>query len=437
MIEPLLFQHSSTNFPLYGAHATTGCNECHGDLDFSKTDSNCFSCHEAEFQNATDPDHSDFQGISITCEDCHSEIAWEPANFDHDSTSFQLRGSHRTTTCAACHEDGYVGTPSDCFSCHLADFDGATDPDHQAFPITCEDCHAENTWNSAVFDHNATAFPLRGAHQAADCASCHRDGFAGTPTDCFSCHQADFDGATDPDHLGFPTTCEDCHSESAWEPANFDHNLTAFPLNGAHRSLDCLACHGDGYQGTPTNCFSCHQADYEGATDPDHRGFPTTCEDCHSESAWEPASFDHNLTAFPLDGAHRSLDCLACHEDGYQGTPTDCFSCHQNDYQRTDDPDHIAAGFPTTCEDCHNTSDWDDTDWDHDDFFPIYSGNHRRGRAWTTCEQCHVSPGNYRHFECIECHEHNRSRMDNEHRGIGGYRYESQACFSCHPDGDD
>lgn len=30
-----------------------------------------------------------------------------------------------------------------------------------------------------------------------------------------------------------------------------------------------------------------------------------------------------------------------------------------------------------------------------------------------------------------------RHSTDKEHRGIGGYRYESQACYTCHPDGDD
>ena len=63
------------------------------------------------------------------------------------------------------------------------------------------------------------------------------NGYAGTPTDCFSCHQTDFSGATNPSHSGFPHSCQDCHNVSAWQPANFDHNTTGFPLNGAHRAV--------------------------------------------------------------------------------------------------------------------------------------------------------------------------------------------------------
>ncbi len=200
-------------------------------------------------------------------------------------------------------------------------------------------------------------------------------------------------------------------------------------------AVACTDCHADGYAGTPTDCFSCHEADYSGANDPDHTGFPITCEDCHSETAWEPSSFNHNQTAFPLDGAHLSLDCLACHADGYAGTPIDCFSCHQDDYNSANDPDHVAAGFPTTCENCHNTTDWDDANWDHDDLFPIYSGSHRN--EWNVCEDCHVSPSNFSHFECVFCHEHRRSEADDEHEDVSGYVYESQACFNCHPDGEE
>ena len=429
---PASFDHNQTAFPLLGAHRNVDCEDCHAD-GYTGTPVDCFSCHETDFNGASDPSHD---GFPTTCEDCHRETSWEPASFDHNQTAFPLRGAHRNTDCADCHADGYAGTPVDCFSCHESDYDGASDPSHDGFPTTCEDCHGESAWEPASFDHNQTAFPLRGAHRNTDCADCHADGYAGTPTDCFSCHESDYDGATDPSHDGFPTTCEDCHGESAWEPASFDHNQTAFPLRGAHRNTDCADCHADGYAGTPTACFSCHEVDYDGAADPNHDGFPTTCEDCHSETAWEPADFDHNRTAFPLRGEHRNVDCVECHADGYSGTPIDCFSCHQEDYDRANNPDHVSAGFPTTCEQCHNENDWNDTDWDHDGlYFPIYSGSHRG--EWNVCEDCHVSPGNFRVFECIFCHEHNQPDMDDEHDDVSGYSYDSRSCFRCHPDGEE
>ncbi len=36
-------------------------------------------------------------------------------------------------------------------------------------------------------------------------------------------------------------------------------------------------------------------------------------------------------------------------------------------------------------------------------------------------------------FTCTNCH--GRAETDDEHRGVGGYRYESVACYSCHPNG--
>ncbi len=69
-----------------------------------------------------------------------------------------------------------------------------------------------------------------------------------------------------------------------WSPANFNHNLTSFPLTGKHITVDCQVCHSAGYTGTPTDCYSCHQQDYESAQDPNHvfGGYSTNCTDCHT-----------------------------------------------------------------------------------------------------------------------------------------------------------
>ncbi|MBZ0111750.1 MAG: hypothetical protein K8J08_04750, partial [Thermoanaerobaculia bacterium] len=258
-------------------------------------------------------------------------------------------------------------------------------------------------------------------------------GYAGTPTDCFSCHESDYASATEPDHSGFPTTCENCHGQNGWQPASFDHNLTGFILQGAHLAVACEACHASGYAGTPTDCFSCHESNYNAAQEPSHDGLPINCETCHSQGAWEPSTFNHIQTGFALDGAHRTLDCVTCHSDGYVGTPSDCFSCHQQDYNSTNDPNHASAGFPITCESCHNTVDWNDADFDHS--FPIDSGAHRE--AWNDCSDCHEAPGNFQIFSCINCHEHNRPDTDDDHDDVPGYVYQSASCYSCHPDGEE
>ena len=267
--------------------------------------------------------------------------------------------------------------------------------------------------------------------------------YQGLGTECATCHQADYDGTTEPVHsaAGFPVTCQYCHNTTTWDGATFDHSTqTQFPLTGAHLAVQCLSCHGGGvYQGLGTECATCHQTDYNGTTEPVHSaaGFPVTCQNCHNTSAWDGATFDHSTqTQFPLTGAHVAQQCQSCHGGGvYQGLGTECATCHQSDYDGTTEPVHSAAGFPVTCQNCHNTTTWDGATFDHDaSFFPIYSGSHS-GR-WSDCTDCHTNNTNYTDFTCLSCHPHDdKSKTDGDHRGRSGYQYDSQACYSCHPRG--
>jgi len=425
--------HDGTLFPLTGAHRSTDCAACHVEdppFEFQLTPLDCFSCHVDDYQNA-ELDHPGL-GFPTTCEDCHTTQAFQPANFfggafDHD-IFFPLRGSHATLDCSVCHEGGFQGTPSDCFACHRDDYQSTTDPNHSAlgFPTSCENCHGTTTWEGATSVEHDTFFPLNGVHAVLDCQACHADGFEGTPTDCFACHAADYNATRDPNHAaqGFATSCEDCHSESSWDVSDVDHDVF-FPLVGAHRPLDCDACHAGGFAGTPTDCVACHQADYEATTDPNHQaaGFPTSCEACHSESSWEGAVVDHD-NFFPLTGAHRPLDCDACHADGFEGTPTDCFSCHQAEYEGTTDPNHQQAGFPTSCESCHNTSDWDDADFDHDTFWPL-TGQHRS----LDCEECHAGGFEGTPTDCFACHAADYNQTTDPDHEAAGF---PTTCEDCH-----
>ncbi|MBK7670165.1 MAG: hypothetical protein IPJ24_02070 [bacterium] len=429
----------SLSFPLTGAHATTACASCHSET-FVGTPTDCYACHQPDYDASANPPHAT-AGLGTTCVSCHGTSDWRPSTYDHAlaPANYPLQGGHRGVDCASCHTAGYVATSTDCYACHRPDYEAAADPNHVAggFPTDCTACHAVTTWNDSNFDHARTAFPLTGAHATQSCLECHAGGYTGTPTDCFACHQTNYAATTNPNHAtaNIPTTCVVCHSTTAWTPAQFDHGTTSFPLTGAHRNATCEACHATGYTGTPSDCYACHQADYTGATDPNHvaSGYPTACVSCHSTTAWEPAQFDHNTTAFPLTGAHRNATCAECHGAGYAGTPTDCYACHQADYTQTNDPSHTAASFPTTCVTCHSTTAWTPSTWDHEPLFPIESGAHRN----IDCAQCHVTPSNYSHFECILCHEHNQNDMANDHEGRRDYQWVSTACYTCHPDGRD
>ena len=436
------FDHLAVaGYALRGAHASLDCSSCHTSSQQSPP-TDCYGCHQTDFEGVDDPNHvtADF---SHDCATCHSETAWSPATFDHNQTSFPLTGAHVSTNCTACHVNNqYTGTPTDCFSCHESDYNGTTDPDHAAsgFGTDCTVCHNTTAWEPSSFDHNNTAFPLTGAHVSTNCTACHvNNQYTGTPTDCFSCHESDYNRTTDPDHSasGFGTDCIACHTTTAWEPSTFDHNNTAFPLTGAHLSTNCTACHmNNQYAGTPTDCFSCHESDFNGTTDPDHQAnnFSHDCTECHTTTAWDPAEFDHASTSFPLTGAHVSVNCIDCHSSGYTSTPIQCFACHESDYNSAISVDHLAAGFPTDCEACHNTTDWQQTSWDHDgQYFPIYSGTHQQ--AWSLCSDCHVTPSDYQTFECILCHAHDKTTTDNDHSEVNDYSYVGTECYRCHPTG--
>ncbi|MBL0060762.1 MAG: hypothetical protein IPP40_04550 [bacterium] len=395
------------------------------------------SCHLADYNNTDEPDHQ-AAGFSNQCQTCHTTNNWD-ANYNHNNTGFPLTGRHVQATCIQCHASGqYDGLPTTCASCHLSDYNGTNDPDHEAanFPTTCQTCHSTSNWNS-TFNHNNTSFPLTGQHIQATCNQCHASGqYDGLPTTCVSCHLADYNGTTDPDHeaANFPTTCQTCHTTSNWD-ANFNHNNSSFPLTGQHVQATCNQCHASGqYDGLPTTCVSCHLADYNDTDDPDHQaaGFSTQCQTCHTTSNWD-ANFNHNNTGFPLTGQHITATCNQCHSGGiYNGLTTVCVDCHLADYNSSADPDHEADQYPTACQDCHTPSNWNST-FNHAPLFPITTGAHRN--EWNTCRECHPNAGNFGVFSCTHCHEHRQSEANSEHQDVNGYQWLSSACYSCHPDG--
>ena len=436
------FDHSTTRYPLLGAHAQAGCPDCHAQGVFRGLDQACVSCHAADFAAAAEPPHQ-AAGFPTDCTTCHSgTVQWHGASFDHGRTQFALTGAHRATSCSDCHTGGaWQGLAMDCVACHRAGFDNSTNPPHGAagFATQCASCHTTSAWSGATFDH--LRFPLTGAHLSAGCNDCHADGvYSGKPAACLACHKAQFDGARVPDHRasGYSTDCTSCHTTAAWTGARFDHSQSQFALTGAHLAVSCSSCHGDGvYDGKPTTCLSCHRPVYDATTQPPHAslGFPTDCAACHTTTAWPGGRYDHTLTRFPLTGAHVTATCGQCHGDGvYRGKTLACAGCHQSDYDGALDPNHRTARFPTDCAACHSTQGWEGARFDHDgQYFPIYSGKH--AGQWASCATCHTTSTSFAAFTCLTCHEHNQTKMDDTHKERAGYRYQSTACLSCHPRG--
>jgi len=431
-IDPAEFDHAAeAGFPLQGSHAAVAktCSACHTTRSFLALSPSCSSCHK-------DP-HGGANGTA--CASCHTPRRWADASRAfHKTGRFNLDGRHLGVPCAQCHVKGAIeGTPTTCYGCHWVR--RQDDPYRTRLGADCETCHRPTSWTAVTWNHGAaTGVALSVAHRSLGCDSCHvnRRFDAGSPS-CFACHSRQYQAAKEPPHqaAGFPTQCELCHkpSHTSFGQATFQH-AAYFPLTGVHASQACASCHRSNvYKGTPRDCFGCHRTDYERTASPNHAaaGFPIACESCHSASspAWS-AAFDHNRF-FVLAGRHLAAPCSSCHANNvYRGAPRECYPCHQAQYDRTTSPNHRAAGFPTTCETCHRSSDssFNQGRFTHT-WFPITSGRH----AGRTCVDCHPNPSNFKVFSCTTCH--GRTETDKEHEGRAGYRYDSAACYSCHPTG--
>jgi len=429
--------HQQSRFPLLGKHASVDCYQCHKSasvLRFDPMRSDCIDCHLNDFNATTSPSHVASK-FSKDCSLCHTEISWATSTFDHNATGFPLTGGHFGVECIKCHANGYKATPTDCKSCHLANYNATTNPNHVTakFSTDCQTCHTTTAWSPSSFNHNtATTFPLTGAHIGVTCTQCHTNGYGAIPTTCVSCHQANFNATTNPNHVtaNFPTTCETCHTSTAWVPSSFNHNTsTTFPLQGAHIGLACTQCHTNGYGAIPTTCVSCHLANYNATTNPNHIAakFSTDCQTCHNATAWSPSTFNHSTaTTFPLTGAHTGVACATCHTNGYAAIPTTCVSCHLANYNATTNPNHITAKFSTSCETCHSTTAWTPSTFNHSTAttFPL-TGAH----ITVSCVTCHPTGYTAIPTTCVSCHLANYNATTNPNHITAKF---ATTCETCH-----
>jgi hypothetical protein len=444
-------QQHNNRFPLTGAHAAVDCDSCHkgaASSNFTTMSTQCYSCHAADFQKTTLPNHVAAM-FPTTCDHCHRTDNWLNAKFDHSSVGFPLSNAHAVPPrqCVDCHVNNNYGLASTaCISCHLLDFQRTTNPSHVAanFSSNCGQCHSTVAWSPATFDHSIVNFALTGAHTVPprQCGDCHvNNNYNLTNVACVSCHLRDSQNATNPNHVasGFAQTCDTCHNTSAWQPATFDHSKSGFPLTGAHMvpPRQCSNCHiNNNYGIASTVCISCHQTDYRNATTPVNHvaaGFPIACETCHDTVLWTDGKFNHASTGFQLAGAHLVPPrlCTDCHvNNNYALNSVLCYSCHQKDYTGTTNPPHAAAGFPTSCEVCHDTSVWTDSRFNHNNTpFPL-TGSHTVPPR--VCTDCHVN-NNYKTLPtaCIGCHQTDYNNSTNPGHAAQPQFFPS-TCLNCH-----
>lgn len=217
--DPSSYDHASTGFSLTGQHTTIVCSQCHS-TGFAGTAADCYACHQAAFEQVTDPNHVT-NNFDHACNICHNTAAWMPAAFDHNTTAFPLTGQHVTASCIACHATQYAGTPSACFACHESAYQSTTSPNHVAagFPNACQTCHATTGWTPANWDHDALYFPITsGAHSGIACNECHLNPSSFATFECTGCHEHNkLDTDTDHSEVGnyqyLSSACYTCHPQ--------------------------------------------------------------------------------------------------------------------------------------------------------------------------------------------------------------------------------
>ena len=198
-------------------------------------------------------------------------------------------------------------------------------------------------------------------------------GHAGIAKDCFACHQP-WRGAA-------ANLCIDCHrtadigirtTKGAPMPAKAASSSTSTIRASFHQALieqDCLACHTD-HPGprlalrsrqafahdllqpkTRDLCASCHAA----PKDRLHRQPDLACGQCHANTAWKPATFDHDKL-FVLDRDHDAT-CETCHKDADYSRYT-CYGCHEHTPAniRAEHEEEGIRNFEN-CVECHRSAD--------------------------------------------------------------------------------
>jgi hypothetical protein len=162
---------------------------------------------------------------------------------------------------------GHKALEGDCFACH-ATFTGASSE-------KCITCHKPvdigrlTTKGVALAKPGSTTTAFHQELMSQDCVACHSD-HAGvkrfarqrqfdhnllkkmTREQCQTCHKAPADSM----HKQVTGNCLQCHMQTKWTPATFDHDKF-FALDRDHKT-SCATCHVRNDYSRYT-CYGCHE----------------------------------------------------------------------------------------------------------------------------------------------------------------------------------
>ncbi len=321
----------------------------------------------------------------------------------------------------------------------------------------------------------------------SNCTQCHELGTKVTDQKCLDCH-TEIKSLMNQDK-GFHASsqvenqdCVKCHSEHhgrnfdmiRFDTNSFNHNLTGYELEGAHKKVDCRECHTpknisdsklrkrkDTYLGLDDACLSCHEDFHQGA-------LPVNCLQCHSMESFTPVKkFDHDQADFKLRGKHTTVDCKECHKTTIKNGKEfqqftglafeDCKACHKDPHNNQ---------LPGNCAQCHTESSFSTFvgkgNFNHNATGFNLKGKHKTIDCFSchaktssptqvfqdkivaeenNCVQCHTDPHENKYGQdCAQCHKEESfialKKMDFFDHSITDYPLEGMHkevdCKECH-----
>jgi hypothetical protein len=276
-------------------------------------------------------------------------------------------GDAALTHAALSEASSDAGKPrSDCFGCHVADYEHAHGPGrrHQV-PTTCAVCHRETGYHPLQRVH---PWPLTGKHDKADCFACHDQKppvFEGLASACVDCHREEFDKSEYPGHEKFAPTCADCHGTVAWsgakkpaKPANTQ--MPAPAAHNVHVPTEAPAASGAAVKAKPRAVAKPKPAAL-------HPKVPQAINRDAEPSTPSPAQTpsverEHPEARFPISrGNHTDIECSDCHTGAGRDskTNTSCVGCHKRsryDGRHGDVADYPLGDAPAYfCVECHTS----------------------------------------------------------------------------------
>jgi len=192
--------HQQAGFPLTGEHAAADCNRCHTSaslLRFNNIRSDCYSCHQTQYELTTKPNHK-ATGMGTDCQRCHNMAgqSWLSIGHGFDHSLFTpLIGRHLTANCSGCHFDisqGIYkrGPINDCKECHGPEKSNIIAHKNPSWQ-NCTDCHTPIGWENVKYPQHDGLYGriYSGTHKGkwSACSDCHQN----TPnytSSCSKCH---------------------------------------------------------------------------------------------------------------------------------------------------------------------------------------------------------------------------------------------------------